>query len=104
MITRTAFTGLAVAAAAALTLTVPVAPSAQAAEARAPRVIRCALVEAELPTVFGRDCGNEHWGPIQDFVIVDRDTRKAFHCRSGWAEGSLWVRGEDCRQVRAPGA
>ncbi|MEU6998727.1 hypothetical protein [Nonomuraea sp. NPDC046570] len=65
-------------------------------------VIVCSEVSAELPTVFGRDCSTGTWGPLSDFTIVDRGTRAAYRCATGWAEGSLWVNGQGCRRIPTP--
>ncbi|MEU7858477.1 hypothetical protein [Nonomuraea sp. NPDC049141] len=67
--------------------------------ARSGEVIACQQVSAELPTVFGQNCDTSHWGPLSDFVIVDPSSRASYRCESGWAEGSLWVRGQDCQRA-----
>ncbi|MER6952288.1 hypothetical protein ABT294_50600 [Nonomuraea sp. NPDC000554] len=83
--------------AAAATTTLHNAPTIRAGEA-----IVCAEVTADLPTVFGRDCETSHWGPQSDFAIIDRRSRAAYHCATGWAESSLWVNGQGCRKIPSP--
>lgn len=69
---------------------------------RAGEVIICNEVSAELSNVFGRDCNTGAWGPLSDFVIISRNPRAAYRCATGWAEGSLWVNGQDCRRIPTP--
>ncbi|MEV7924701.1 MULTISPECIES: hypothetical protein [unclassified Kitasatospora] len=64
-------------------------------------VIRCDEVSSEPPNVFGRSCDSTTWGPLSDFVVMDRTTRAAYQCQTGWAEGSLWVNGQNCRPIPA---
>ncbi|MFF3261177.1 hypothetical protein ACFYWO_18630 [Streptomyces sp. NPDC002932] len=70
-----------------------------AAAPRAATAITCSELDQDLPNVFGRDCDSREWGPIADFTIADRSTGNKFQCRTGWAEGSLWVSGQDCVPV-----
>jgi hypothetical protein len=76
------------------------ATTAAARSPREERVISCRQVDDErLPSVFARECDTTHWGPLSDFVIRRSGSRHAFFCRRGWAEGSLWVNGQDCRRL-----
>ncbi|MFF0865594.1 hypothetical protein ACFYUV_27855 [Nonomuraea sp. NPDC003560] len=75
------------------------AVSLNAPMARAGEVITCQEVDAQLPDIFARACDTDHWGPLSDFVINSRD-RAVYRCVTGWAEGSLWVRGQGCRRLQ----
>lgn len=81
-----------------LTAGVAVAAPAEPAE-RLYETITCNSLEVDGSTVFGQTCDSEQWGPLEDFTLAGRGGR-VFQCQSGWAEGSLWVRGEDCRRVQ----
>ncbi|MFF2960703.1 hypothetical protein ACFVT1_17705 [Streptomyces sp. NPDC057963] len=101
--TRALTTG---ALAALLFVAAPVAASAAASHtagagspAAAARVFTCAQVDADLPNLFARECNSDHWGPISDFDVVDRRTKARFHCETGWAEGNLWLQGQNCRKA-----
>ncbi|MEV0660314.1 hypothetical protein ACIBI3_01415 [Actinomadura luteofluorescens] len=94
MIKIVPLTVLALAATATLT-----APGAHAATTRAGELINCQQVEVELPNLFARQCDTSAWGPLAEFVVNDRSTRKLYQCEEGWAEGSLWVRGQNCREL-----
>lgn len=76
------------------------AVSLNAPMARAGEVFTCQEVDAELPEIFARDCDTGHWGPLSDFVVNSRD-RTVYRCATGWAEGSLWVRGQGCRRLQS---
>ncbi|MEV0675001.1 hypothetical protein AB0I60_00620 [Actinosynnema sp. NPDC050436] len=79
---------------------VALVPGVAAADVADPdQVIKCHDLDTEGNSVFGRECDTDHWGPLEHFVITDGKGR-AFRCESGWAEGSLWVRGHDCRRIR----
>ncbi|WP_329359710.1 hypothetical protein [Streptomyces anulatus] len=91
------------AAAAACLLLTAAAPAATAAATaphttamRAGTAITCQELDTDLPSVFGRDCNANAWGPIADFTITDAGSGATYSCRDGWAEGSAWVRGNDC--------
>ncbi|MFD8598206.1 hypothetical protein ACFV1L_24700 [Kitasatospora sp. NPDC059646] len=84
------------AAAAALCLTVTPAAAAADGGPRAGGSITCVVVGADGPNVLGSDCRNDQWGPLSDFVLTDGNT--SYSCRTGWAEGPLWVNGQNCRQ------
>ncbi|MFH8587348.1 hypothetical protein ACH4GP_23595 [Streptomyces celluloflavus] len=77
-------------------VTATAASSHGGAATRAGEKITCNSLDVDGPNVFGRDCDTDRWGPLSDFTIADRNGR-AFRCRTGWAEGSLWVIGQDCR-------
>ncbi|MEU9619697.1 hypothetical protein ACIODT_28515 [Streptomyces sp. NPDC088251] len=102
---RRAFTAGALAA--FLFVAAPVAASAAAPHtaragspaAQAREVFNCDQVDADLPNLFARQCNSDRWGPVSDFDVVDRSTKARFHCRAGWAEGSLWLQGQDCRRA-----
>ncbi|MEV1244970.1 hypothetical protein ACIBO2_48075 [Nonomuraea sp. NPDC050022] len=83
-------------AVAASPLTTAHAASRNAPMARDGGVITCEEVTQELPSVMGTSCDTSHWGPLPNFVIRDR-SGAAYYCQNGWAEGSLWVRGQNCR-------
>ncbi|MEV8327084.1 hypothetical protein [Kitasatospora sp. NPDC056731] len=68
---------------------------------RVGEVIRCEEVSSEPPNVMGRSCDSTTWGPLENFVVMDRTTRAGYQCQSGWAEGSLWVNGQNCRPIPA---
>ncbi|MFD7596997.1 hypothetical protein ACFV6D_28695 [Kitasatospora sp. NPDC059812] len=68
---------------------------------RVGEVIRCDEVNADGPSVMGRSCDSTTWGPLSDFVVMDRTSRAGYECQSGWAEGSLWVNGQGCRPIPA---
>jgi hypothetical protein len=91
------------AAAAAAAVMAAVAPTVAWAAGSAPQtasaVIRCAVLEVDLPNVQGQDCDTQQWGPLQNFTIQNRDSGPVFQCQTGWAEGTLWVSGQDCRQT-----
>ncbi|MCF6467855.1 hypothetical protein FAF44_05440 [Nonomuraea sp. MG754425] len=87
--------------AAALAATPAAATTQTSAAARAGEVFVCGEVAAELPNVFARDCDTTHWGPVANFVVIHRHSRAAFHCATGWAEGSLWLNGQNCRRIPA---
>ena len=92
----------AAATAAALCLTFAAAADATGHRAdtptkRAGEVINCATLGAEGSSVLGNQCDTTRWGPISDFVITDG--KNAYFCQNGWAEGGLWVSGQDCRQA-----
>ncbi|MHC3821152.1 hypothetical protein [Streptomyces sp. DT9] len=94
-------TGLqALAAAAACLFLGTVAPAAAAAPhtaaMRAGGAITCQEVDADLPDVFGRDCNSNQWGPLSNFTLTDAGSGNSYRCENGWAEGSLWVRGNGC--------
>ncbi|MET9291031.1 hypothetical protein [Streptomyces sp. NPDC003077] len=91
-----AFAALLVAAAPAALAT---AAPHDAPATRAGEVIACARVSGESSSVFGQQCNTQHWGPLSDFVITGQGAKAAYRCRSGWAEGSLWVKGDNCQQV-----
>jgi hypothetical protein len=57
--------------------------------------ITCGALDVDGDSVFGQECDSEQWGPMQDFTIGNRDG-EVFYCETGWAEGSQWVRGNDC--------
>ncbi|MEU1389729.1 MULTISPECIES: hypothetical protein [unclassified Nonomuraea] len=76
------------------------AVSLNAPMARAGEVFTCQEVDAQLPDVFARGCDTGHWGPVSNFLINSRD-RAVYHCATGWAEGSLWVRGQGCRRLQS---
>ncbi|MEV0675166.1 hypothetical protein AB0I60_01450 [Actinosynnema sp. NPDC050436] len=61
--------------------------------------LACGELEADGRTVFGYDCDTEHWGGLASFTLTGANGQ-AYRCRQGWAEGSLWVRGDDCRRSR----
>ncbi|MFC5182317.1 hypothetical protein [Actinomadura harenae] len=85
-------------AAAALAQTISVAGPARADETQKGEVIICDQLDMRLPNVSGRHCDTGRRGPLHDFVITHRENRHhSFFCRTGWAEGHLWVRGHDCR-------
>ncbi len=86
----------AAALAAALCLTVTGAAAADSGH-RAGESITCAVVGAEGSNVLGSDCQNDRWGPLSDFVLTDGT--HSYSCQSGWAEGALWVNGQNCRQA-----
>ncbi|MET9535327.1 hypothetical protein ABZY02_33015 [Streptomyces sp. NPDC006649] len=96
---RTGLRALATAAAALfLAAAAPAAATAATPHATAMRdggAITCQEVDADLPGVFGREC-NGQYGPTSDFTITDASSGDSFRCRSGWSEGNLWVRGNDC--------
>lgn len=82
--------------AAATATTAAAAPRSQAAS-RAGEVITCASVDTgSLPQVLGTQCDTSAWGPLSNFTIRD-GSGKAFTCAAGWAEGGLWVQGQECR-------
>ena len=90
------------AAAAALTAGLPAAawaaaPAARAAQQTTATAITCNEVSPDLPNVFARDCDSATWGPLSDFTVTDRNSGDAYMCSTGWAEGSLWVSGQDCQ-------
>ncbi|MEU8976404.1 hypothetical protein AB0D11_45900 [Streptomyces monashensis] len=76
---------------------------AHAAAVRAGQAITCERVQADGPTIFGQQCDSGQWGPVSDFVVVARDNNASYACRSGWAEGTLWVQGQDCRRISSGG-
>ncbi|MDJ1131998.1 hypothetical protein [Streptomyces iconiensis] len=86
-----------------LAVTAPVATAAAAAPhttAVQAQVFTCAQVDAtDLPSLFAQECTPSHWGPISNFVVVDRGSKARYTCQSGWAEGSLWVQGQECRRT-----
>ncbi|MFE7607461.1 hypothetical protein [Streptomyces celluloflavus] len=79
-------------------VTATAASSHGGAATRAGERIVCNSVDVDGPNVFGRDCDTDRWGPLEDFTIADGNG-KAFRCQTGWAEGSLWVRGQNCRRA-----
>ncbi|MYV56163.1 hypothetical protein [Streptomyces sp. SID3212] len=88
------------AAAACLFLAAAAPAAAQAAPhtaaMRAGGTITCQEVDADLPGVFGRECGSGQWGPLSDFTLTDANSGDSYRCENGWGEGNLWVRGNDC--------
>ncbi|MEV3984647.1 hypothetical protein [Nonomuraea sp. NPDC049758] len=76
------------------------AVSLNAPTARAGEVFTCQEVQAEMPELFARDCDTSHWGPLSDFVVTSRG-RAVYRCTTGWAEGSLWIRGQGCRRLQS---
>ncbi|MFJ7274108.1 hypothetical protein [Kitasatospora sp. NPDC098663] len=68
---------------------------------RVGEVIRCEEVSSEPPNVFGRSCDSTTWGPLENFIVMDRTTRAAYQCQTGWAEGTLWMNGQNCRPIPA---
>lgn len=86
--------------AAAFLLTTPPADPARASAERAGEMFVCEQVESRYPQVFGRNCNPGRWGPLSDFTVIDRRNDNTYHCRTGWAEGSLWANGQDCRPQR----
>ncbi|WP_157429529.1 hypothetical protein [Actinomadura oligospora] len=91
-------------AAAALAQVLSGAGTAQADEAQKGEVIVCDRLEIRLPTVHGRECDTGRRGSLHDFVITHRENRHhTFFCRTGWAEGHLWVRGHLCRPIHHRG-
>ncbi|WP_181799495.1 hypothetical protein [Kitasatospora acidiphila] len=109
---RTALRTLAVGAIAAfLAAAAPAAASAAAAAAaphttarstaaatRAGEVIQCQEVNAEESSVFGRNCNTDSWGPLSDFTVTNQQGSK-WQCATGWAEGALWINGQDCKPL-----
>ncbi|WP_125646105.1 hypothetical protein [Nonomuraea sp. WAC 01424] len=85
----------------ALTAVPAVATTAGTAQAARAGVFSCREVSAQLPDVFARSCDTTHWGPVSDFVIRDSNSGVSYFCRSGWAEGALWINGQNCRQLPA---
>jgi len=77
----------------------PTAADRSAATSRAAAAFTCSDLDADLPNVFGRDCDSHQWGPVADFTITNRGTGEQYQCRTGWAEGSQWVSGQDCAPV-----
>ncbi|WP_165975652.1 hypothetical protein [Actinomadura rubrisoli] len=84
---------------AALAAAGPAASAATASATQAGEIITCQEVAAELPTVFGRNCNTAARGPLSGFIIVDGRTQTLYRCATGWAEGGLWVRGQDCQLI-----
>ncbi|WP_026416883.1 hypothetical protein [Actinomadura oligospora] len=79
---------------------ITVAQPAQAADTRHGRVIYCEHVyRSGYDDLIGRECATWHWGPLHHFVLVRAGTYVRYFCERGWAEGSLWVRGHDCRRI-----
>ncbi|MFB6878955.1 hypothetical protein [Streptomyces sp. NPDC056323] len=107
---RTGLRNLALAAgalAAFLTAAAPVAAATAAPRATAPsgssaaragEVIRCNSIEPDLPSLFAQSCDTSQWGPLSGFTVVDRRNNNQYSCQNGWAEGSLWLQGQDCRR------
>ncbi|MFG3530104.1 hypothetical protein ACGF8B_25660 [Streptomyces sp. NPDC047917] len=60
-------------------------------------MITCSTVDADGPIVFGNTLNTNHWGPLSNFIISDRNNK--YSCQGGWAEGTLWVSGQNCRQA-----
>ncbi|GAA2284726.1 hypothetical protein AB0C84_17465 [Actinomadura sp. NPDC048955] len=83
--------------AAALLLTTPPADPGRASAERAGEMLVCEQVESRYPQVFGRNCDSAQGGPLSDFTVIDRRNDNTYHCRTGWAEGSLWADGQNCR-------
>ncbi|MFG2290750.1 hypothetical protein ACGFOU_32310 [Streptomyces sp. NPDC048595] len=110
---RRCLPALALAAGAFAAFQIAGAPMAQAAAAphaptragtsavKAGEVIVCQDVQVEGPNVFARSCDSSSWGPLSDFVV--RGDNAAYQCQTGWAEGSLWVQGQNCRQIPSAG-
>ncbi|NUT52743.1 MAG: hypothetical protein HOV94_36465 [Saccharothrix sp.] len=85
---------------AALAAVVPgVATAASAGSADRVGTIMCDRLEVDGTSVLGHNCDTDHWGPLENFILSGRGGR-VFHCQSGWAEGSLWVRGENCKRIQ----
>jgi hypothetical protein len=61
--------------------------------------ITCNELDTDIPNVFGRECDNGQWGPIANFTIANRFTGEKYQCQTGWAEGSLWVSGQECAGI-----
>ncbi|WP_433263228.1 hypothetical protein ACQPZF_31640 [Actinosynnema sp. CS-041913] len=76
-----------------------VATAAPTASADRSDTIKCHSLEVDGTTVFGYDCGTEQWGVLEGFTLAGSGGRQ-FRCGEGWAEGSLWVRGDDCERIR----
>ncbi|MFJ5292591.1 MULTISPECIES: hypothetical protein [unclassified Streptomyces] len=95
-------TGLRTLVTAAAALFLAAAPAAGAAAAshttamRAGETITCQEVDADLPGVFGRECTARQWGPLSGFTLTDAASGESYRCENGWAEGGLWVKGNDC--------
>lgn len=66
--------------------------------AHAATVITCESVDASESTVRGTSCNTGHWGPLSNFVIGAAG-QIYYACHTGWAEGSLWVQGQNCRSI-----
>ncbi|MBB5958208.1 hypothetical protein FHS29_004816 [Saccharothrix tamanrassetensis] len=81
---------------AAITALVPgIATASPAARAD----LACGELEANGGTVFGYDCDTERWGELASFTLSGPGG-EVYRCHEGWAEGSLWVRGDECRRGR----
>jgi hypothetical protein len=99
---RTGACAIVLGAAAALTAGLPAAawasgPAARPADDSA-TTITCAQVDPDLPNVMGTSCNSSQWGPQQNFVITSPGG-ESYQCAAGWAEGTLWVSGQDCTQA-----
>ncbi|GAA3645961.1 hypothetical protein GCM10022224_005820 [Nonomuraea antimicrobica] len=100
----------ALASAAAVVGLLSLAPAALADQARTttpqvavqsghPHVFECRYLDVDDFAVHGRHCWPDHWGPLHNVVIQGPIFWQRYHCRTGWAEGPLWVRGEHCFPV-----
>ncbi|MEV5574801.1 hypothetical protein AB0L06_32600 [Spirillospora sp. NPDC052269] len=85
-------------AAAALAQAVSVAGPAQAEQAPKGEATICDQMDIQLPNILGQHCDTRRRGGLRDFLITYRDDRQQrFLCHTGRADGSLWVRGQNCR-------
>ncbi|MEU2135008.1 hypothetical protein [Streptomyces sp. NPDC018352] len=67
-------------------------------QARAGEAFQCVRVEPSLPDLFAQNCDTDQWGPVTNFVVVDRRNNNKYSCQNGWVEGSVWVQGQGCRR------